>query len=73
MRYNDPLTMNVNKAIDFLREVRVELSKVVWPTKEATFKLTVIVLLVTVIVSFFVFLVDSALTKGLELFFALKQ
>lgn len=67
------LPMNINKALDFLKEVRVELSSVVWPSKEATIKLTVIVLLVTIIVSFFVFLVDSTLTKGLELFFSLKQ
>ncbi len=61
------------KAIDFLKEVKVELSKVVWPSTDQTVKLTVIVLLVTIIVSFFVFLIDSALTKGLELFFSLKK
>jgi len=63
---------NMNKALDFLKEVRVELRSVVWPTTEQTVKLTVVVLLVTIIVSFFVFLIDSALTKGLELFFTLK-
>ncbi|OGE26021.1 preprotein translocase subunit SecE [Candidatus Daviesbacteria bacterium RIFCSPLOWO2_02_FULL_40_8] len=62
----------MNKALDFLKEVRVELQSVVWPTTEQTVKLTVVVLLVTIIVSFFVFLIDSALTKGLELFFTLK-
>ena len=73
MRYNSPLSMNINKALDFLKEVRVELAKVVWPSTDQTIRLTVIVLLVTIIVSFFVFLIDSALTKGLELFFSLKQ
>lgn len=55
------------KVFDFLAEVRVELAKVVWPGPEQTLKLTVIVILVTVSVGFFLGGVDYILTKLLEL------
>ncbi len=51
------------KAVDFLREVRVELAKVVWPSKEATFRLTILVIVITIIVGFFIGLIDLGLTK----------
>ncbi|MBI4040003.1 preprotein translocase subunit SecE [Candidatus Daviesbacteria bacterium] len=53
----------MSKVIDFLRDVKVELSKVVWPTPQQTFKLTMIVIIVTVSVGFFVGAVDLILTK----------
>lgn len=55
--------LNMTKVLDFLSEVKVELSKVVWPTPEQTLRLTIIVVLVTVIVGFFVGGVDFLLTK----------
>jgi len=61
----------VTKALDFLGEVRLELSKVVWPTPNQTMRLTVVVILVTVIVGFFIGAVDYILTKFLE--FVLKK
>jgi preprotein translocase subunit SecE len=61
------LRLNVmKKIIDFLTEVKVELSKVVWPTPNLTIKLTVIVIIVTVSVGFFIGGVDYLLTKLLE-------
>lgn len=51
------------KAVDFLREVRVELAKVVWPSKEATFRLTILVIVITIVVGFFIGLIDLGLTK----------
>jgi preprotein translocase subunit SecE len=51
------------KAVDFLREVRVELAKVVWPSKEATFRLTILVIVITIIVGFFIGAIDLGLTK----------
>lgn len=56
----------MNRALDFLREVKVELDKVVWPTREQTIKLTTIVLLVTIVVGFFLGGIDYLLTKLLE-------
>lgn len=57
----------MSKALDFFSEVRVELGKVVWPTPEQTIQLTVIVIIVTVSVGFFLGGVDYVLTKLLEL------
>lgn len=57
----------IKRVVDFLTEVKVELSKVVWPTPKQTFRLTVIVLLVTLIVGFFIGGVDYLLTKLLEI------
>lgn len=59
--------LGMSKVFDFLASVKVELSKVVWPTPEQTVRLTVIVILVTVTVGFFVGGVDYILTKALEI------
>ena len=48
----------MNKALIFLKESRSELEKVVWPTKEQTIRLTVMVIVVTVAVGLFVAGVD---------------
>ena len=53
----------MNKAIDFFNEVRVELSKVVWPSRKTTIRLTLMVILITVIVGFFVGGIDYILTR----------
>ena len=57
----------MKRVIDFIAEVRLELSKVVWPTPNSTLRLTVIVILVTIAVGFFIGGVDYLLTKALEL------
>lgn len=51
------------QVLDFLRDVRVELAKVVWPSKEATFRLTILVIVITIIVGFFIGTIDLSLTK----------
>ena len=55
------------KVLDFLKEVKVELQKVVWPTRAKTIQLTVIVIGVTVIVGFFLGAIDFGLTNLLNL------
>ena len=57
----------MKNVLDFLTEVRVELTKVNWPTPELTIRLTVIVIFVTVVVGFFIGGVDYLLTKLLEI------
>lgn len=52
--------------IDFFTEVKVELSKVVWPSPDLTVRLTLVVIFVTIIVGFFIGGVDYVLTKLLE-------
>ncbi len=55
--------MTTMKIIDFLSEVRVELEKVVWPTRDQTIRLTLIVISITVMVAFFVGGIDYILTN----------
>ena len=63
--------MSTSKAgynpVSFLREVRDELKKVTWPTKEETFRLTGLVVVVSVIVAVFVGSTDFLFTKLTEL------
>lgn len=51
------------QAIHFLKEVREELNKVVWPTREQTMRLTVMVLGVSLFVGFFLGGIDYLLTE----------
>lgn len=51
----------------FLREVREELGKVVWPGRPEVIRLTLTVILVSLIVGIFLGGLDFLLTKLLEL------
>ncbi len=51
----------------FLKQVRTELSKVVWPTREETIKLTLVVIGVSVAVGIFISGFDVVLTKLTEI------
>ena len=50
----------------FLKEVRVELDKVVWPTREQVIKLTALVIFVSVAAGVFLGAVDFAFTWVME-------
>jgi preprotein translocase subunit SecE len=52
----------------YLREVRLELTKVEWPKKEQVIKLTLIVIIISAIVGLYVGGLDFAFTKMLEAF-----
>ena len=49
--------------ISFLKEVKEELSKVTWPSREQTIRYTVLVILVAVTVGIFLGGLDLILTK----------
>ena len=53
--------------IKYLQEVRIELSKVVWPKKNEVIKLTLIVIIISAIVGLYVGVLDVAFTKLLEI------
>ena len=57
----------VEAILKFLREVRLELSKVEWPNRDQVIKLTLIVLIISAIVGLYVGALDYAFTKMLEL------
>lgn len=51
---------------NFLREVRDELSKVVWPTRDEVIRLTGVVLLISLGVGLYLGAADFVLTKLVE-------
>ncbi len=53
----------LSKTKEFLADVRVELKKVTWPTRADTIGSTGVVLVVTFIISFYLGIIDVALTK----------
>ncbi len=63
---NKPLTGEqkknfLNKGIQFLREVRIELKKVTWPSRKQTIGSTVVVIILVMIIAFFLGIVDIGL------------
>jgi preprotein translocase subunit SecE len=55
---------------NFLREVRDELQKVVWPTRDEIIRLTGVVILVSLIVGIFLGSIDYILTSLIGLLVA---
>jgi preprotein translocase subunit SecE len=53
----------VAKSLQFLREVKVELKKVTWPSRKETAASTVVVIIIVVIISSFLGLVDVGLSN----------
>jgi len=53
----------VDKSLQFLREVRVELKKVTWPSRKQAIGSTVVVLILTMIISLFLGVVDVGLSS----------
>ena len=54
------------KFIHFAKETRIELRKVVWPTREETFKTTGMIMIAVVIVAIFLWIVDAFFTWGVS-------
>jgi len=51
-----------DKGMQFLREVRIELKKVTWPSRAQTMGSTAVVIILVIIISFFLGLVDMGLS-----------
>ena len=51
-----------DKSLQFLREVKVELKKVTWPSRKQTMGSTVVVLVIVAIISLFLGVVDAGLS-----------
>ncbi len=61
------LAIKLNKWLQFLREVNVELKKVTWPTRKQTVGLSVVVIVLTLIISLFLGLIDIGLSSLIRL------
>lgn len=57
----------MKQIFDFLKGVKIELGKVVWPSSQDTIRLTIIVIIVTFSVGFFIGAIDLILAKLLSL------
>jgi len=55
-----------DRFVHFLKETRIELRKVVWPTREETAKTTGIIMIAVVIVAIFLWIVDAFFTWGVQ-------
>lgn len=58
----------VNKLATFLKETRVELKKVTWPTREETIRYTVMVVVISLAVALFLGVLDFVFRFILETF-----
>ena len=52
----------LDKAMQFLREVKVEMKKVTWPSRKQTIGSTVVVIILVFIIAFFLGIVDFGLS-----------
>ena len=59
----------VQSAADFLKEVRVEATKVSWPTRKELRDSTVVVIVMTAIMAAIIFILDQILNLGLRQLF----
>ncbi|MGA3208133.1 MAG: preprotein translocase subunit SecE [Syntrophales bacterium] len=55
------------KVIRFLKEAKIELRKVTWPTPRQTLASTSVVIIVVIIVSMFLGIVDVGLAKAIRM------
>jgi preprotein translocase subunit SecE len=53
----------LEKTKSFFREVSIELKKVSWPTRQQTMSATLVVIVLTFIVAFFLGIVDVVLVR----------
>jgi len=59
----------VQSAAEFLKEVRVEATKVSWPTRKELRDSTVVVIVMTAIMAAIIFILDQILNLGLRQLF----
>jgi preprotein translocase subunit SecE len=58
----------MNKIIQFLKEVRIELTKVTWPTRKQLIKYTLIVIALSLVLAAFLGALDSLFSYLLNIF-----
>jgi preprotein translocase subunit SecE len=63
----DKVKQMYEKIVQFLKEAKVELKKVTWPTPKQTLASTSVVIIVVILVSIFLGIVDFGLAKVIRL------
>ncbi len=56
----------MNKITDYIKEIKVEMNNVKWPSRKQTIGFTVAVILVSVLVAYYIGLFDFIFKQGLE-------
>ena len=59
----------IQKPVNFIKEVKAELGKVAWSTRQELLSSTVVVIVITAVMSLFIGLIDIILSKLLSLLF----
>jgi len=59
----------IQRPINFIKEVKVELGKVAWSTRQELISSTIVVIVITIITGIFIGLIDISLSKILSLLF----
>jgi preprotein translocase subunit SecE len=59
----------IEKPVNFVKEVRVELGKVAWSTRQELIDSTIVVITITAILTVFIGIIDLALSKFLSILF----
>jgi len=57
------LTKKGKASLEFAREARIEMRKVIWPTRHETLQTTLIVALITLVMSLILWGIDSILVR----------
>jgi preprotein translocase subunit SecE len=52
----------MNKAGEFLGQVKAELQKVTWPTRKETYGTTIVVIVLVLMVAVYLWVIDTALS-----------
>jgi preprotein translocase subunit SecE len=63
----DKVKQTFERIVQFLKEAKVELKKVTWPTPKQTLASTSVVIIVVIVVSIFLGIVDFGLAKVIRL------
>jgi len=56
----------MSRVFQFLRDVRAELSKVIWPTRQETIRYTITVIIFSLVIAAILGAADFGLLKGVE-------
>ena len=63
---------NSGKSTTLFTDLFSELKKVSWPTREETIRLTLVVVLISLIIGFYIGIIDFLLAYGLEFLTTLR-
>lgn len=56
----------MSKFVEYLKETKTELRHVIWPSKNQTFYYTLIVIILSVVIAYYLGIFDFIFSKGLQ-------